>query len=206
MATIVHTDKDFAKLYVFRTQDEHVLYITDFNEGIAEVEATADHTVESLARAISGCFSKKSNFAKAILKAYNCEGNTEFKGFKVDINGKKVTVTEENSDIDDVLELFKQALEDTKEQIAADMFGELMEMVTGIPKEVSSIRCTTEIEFKDKVCEKSWEKWFNSASDTGQQEIVGFGDLLARFTQKAMEDGYSFEVAIEIRQPQSHWL
>lgn len=196
MATIVHTDEDFAKMYVFRTQDEHVLYISNFNEGVATVEITDDHTFDSLARVIFGCFSRKSNFAKAILKAYHCDENMSFKGFAININGKMVNITKENCDIDEIIELIKQAENETKEEAMANSFGQLVEFFTGIPKEVSYVRAIVKIEFKDEASKKSWDEWFGSAKSEKQKEIVGFGDLLARYTQSAMKEGCPFELAV----------
>ena len=196
MATIVHTDEDFAKTYVFRTQDEHVLYISDFKEGVATVELTDDHTLDSLARVIFGCFSKKSNFSEAILKAYHCDENVRFKGFAININGKLVNITKEDCDIDEIIELIKQAEKETQEETMANSFGQLVEFFTGIPKEVSYVRAIVKIEFKDEASEKSWNKWFESAESEEQNEIVSFGDLLARYSQSAMKDGYPFETAV----------
>lgn len=196
MATIVRTDEDFAKMYVFRTQDDHILQIEDFKDGVAKVYVTPDHTIESLARMISGCFSRKSNFASQILEAYHCDKDAEFKGFAIDINGKLVNVTEENSDIDDVLESLRQAVTETKEQVKLDIFGDFLEGLLGIPKELTVLQHTIQIEFKDKPSEKAWKEWINSAQNQEAEKIAIYGDSLARYAQKAMKEGYPFNIAI----------
>lgn len=57
MATIVKTDKEFARYRMFNTQDKHDIFVTDFDDGVAKIDFTDDHTPESMARISPPMFS-----------------------------------------------------------------------------------------------------------------------------------------------------
>lgn len=88
MATMGYFDK--------QTHDTSVLFfrllsdklsgftVTGFKEGIVDITVSPSYDIEDVLDAVMGCFETCSNFKNEVLKVYNCDTNTVFKGIRVE--------------------------------------------------------------------------------------------------------------------------
>ena len=81
MTTFVFDDDEFVKMYKFRTQDNHIILVEEFKDGIATIRPTEGYrNLEEFVDVISGCLDKMSNFVSKVMGVYGCEKNKKFKG------------------------------------------------------------------------------------------------------------------------------
>ena len=79
MITFVFDDDEFVKMYKFRTQDNHIILIEEFSEGIATIRPTEEYrNLEEFADVISGCLDKRSNFVSKLMEVYACKEDEEY--------------------------------------------------------------------------------------------------------------------------------
>ena len=86
---------------VFTVWNEFSIYkdkwfVYDFSDGIATIVTYSLNSLETLEELIEGCFEKKSNFKKVLLKTFDVSPDTPFIGIRVVINGTIVLITHYN--------------------------------------------------------------------------------------------------------------
>ncbi len=198
MATRVSFDKiwDYdKKTRIFRTSSGHSLWIKSFENGIATADPMGSCTITSYAEMIAGCFDEDSNFTSELLRAFDCETDTNFIGIQFEFNCVMILVTKENADKDKIyaewnagmkanaekyLEAYRKTPEYRK-QLKAKFRKETVE------KKVLAIDKSTELEFKDDESKSIWEKWveIKSKNDYGLL-VVAYARRWAKYMQHLM--------------------
>ena len=187
MATIVKTDKEFARYRMFNTKDKHDIFVTDFDDGVAKIDFTDDHTPESMARIIAGCFDKNSNFKEAILEAYDCPSDNCFRGIEVNVFGKKLLVTEKTASISEISSFIRDSIEEFIETLQNKVVEEL-ERRKKVCEDMQEAFRTQNIQFRGAQYEQEWMGWrrYILQEDAGGL-IVFAGEAFARYVQFLIE-------------------
>lgn len=101
--------KSVSKVFFFENDDGYSIFVENFEEGFATVQApvsvtrVGDNLVfymvnsDAFVEFLSGCFNADSNFKEQLLSAYQCDPDTEFNGFIVKQGDFECTITGENS-------------------------------------------------------------------------------------------------------------
>ena len=187
MATIVKADEEFAKYRMFKTQDKHDIFVTDFDDGVARIDFTDDYTPESMARIIVGCFDKNSNFKEAILNAYNCSDEDYFRGIELNVLGKQLLVTEKTASISAISIFIRDSIEEFMETLQKEMIKEL-ERRQKVCKDIEEALQTQTIQFIEKQSEREWMAWSRYVFQEREGELIVFaGETFARYVQFLIE-------------------
>lgn len=216
MATHVNFEKncDYDKrTRIFQISNKGSLRIKSFKNGIAVIEAMMGCSITWFAEMISGCFDEESNFKSELFKAFNCDENTTFIGFRFDYLGETILITKENSDKSQIRDKFDSIAnkETEKYRIEREAYiktpeyrsekaKELKKQIRRkqVEKEVLSLDETMTLEFKDDEAKVIWEKWVetNSNSDYGLGVVI-YARRWAKYMQHLMKkhNKLVFEIA-----------
>lgn len=187
MATIVKKDERFARCCLYNTQDNNIIFVTDFEDGVVKVAFTLDCTPESMARIIAQCFDKDSNFKEEILKEYNSPSNQQFTGIEVNVFGNTMLVTKENASISEISSFIRAAIAEIIENIETIIINE-MEKKEKIKKDMHEAMATQEIQFNSWNDKQNWMAWSQDIIYKNDgKDIVFAGEVFARYVQFLIE-------------------
>ena len=175
MATIVSFDRIYdKKTRIFRTSSKYSLWITSFENGIATADPIGGCMITSYAEMIAGCFDEDSNFTSELLRAFDCEADTNFIGIQFEFNGVMILVTKENADKDKIYAEWNAGMKANAEKAYRKT-------------PVLAIDESTEFEFKDDESKSIWEKWveIKSKNDYGPL-VVAYARRWAKYMQHLM--------------------
>ena len=206
--TMVYFNNNFEEDYrILRTSSKkiEILYVEAFKNGIATISPIGGYNINDFAEVLAGCFEEDSNFASELLRAYECDENTTFKGIQFTFNDATVTVTKENAEASRIYEEWnaimnknyekhcseKEAWLKTPEgQKMLDQQREEEKRKKEIKEKVLEIDETVEMEFKDDESKKIWDNFVEANS----KDLYGMGVIIyarrwAKYMQKIMEKG-----------------
>lgn len=183
MATIIRTNEEFARFRMFNTQDNHVILVADFDDGVAKVVYTSDHTPESMARVIAGCFEKNSNVKEIILKEYNCSDADCFKGIELSVFGKSLCVTEHNADRNKISKFIKSAIDEFIEDFQKKCDKEF-NRIQRIFEDVVTAFDTQQVKFNSTQSEMEWTRWCRYMAQEENGGLISLaGETFAKYVQ-----------------------
>ncbi len=188
MLTFVHADEEFVKMYKFRTQDNHVVLVKEFENGVATIKPTWDYkNLDEFIKVISGCLNEKSNFKKELMKAYGYDENSKLKGINIIILGINVFISPEKKNKDEIqstidASMIKHFERDLREVINSSFHCQYCDYITDIVY-------STEIQFVSEEAERKWRK----KTDKLRETEIGFfivdcADNLAKYIQYLVEN------------------
>lgn len=190
MTTFVHGDEEFVKMYKFRTQENQVLIVKQFEGGIATVKPTGDYrNLWEFAEVISGCLDRNSNFKEELLRAYGYgyDEDSEFLGINIIIIGVEVFIPAKEISADELVDCVK-----TKVSYWCGKLGEkLIDTDFKIRHEsyIEDILKNDEVDFYDRKSEIEWEKLIDiSQYDETYQRIINYAGSLAIYVQYLIKD------------------
>ncbi len=189
MATIVSFDRIYdKKTRIFRTSSKYSLWITSFENGIATADPIGGCMITSYAEMIAGCFDEDSNFTSELLRAFDCEADTNFIGIQFEFNGVMILVTKENADKDKIYAEWNAGMKANAEKAyrkTPEYRAKLC--IRMVEQEVLAIDESTEFEFKDDESKSIWEKWveIKSKNDYGPL-VVAYARRWAKYMQHLM--------------------
>lgn len=188
MITFVHTDEEFVKMYKFRTQNNHVVLVKEFENGVATIEPTWDYkNLEEFIEVISGCLNGKSNFKKELMKAYGHDENSELKGINIIILGINVFISPEKKNKDEIQAIIDSSMIKHFERNLREVIDSLFHC--RYCDYITNIVYSTEIEFVSKEAERKWRKKTDKLRETETGFfIVDYADNLAKYIQYLVED------------------
>lgn len=205
MATKVYFDEiwDYDKeTRIFRTSSRDTLWIKSFKDGIATADPMCGCTITSFAEMIAGCFDEDSNFTSELLRAFDCEADTNFIGIQFEFNGVMLLVTKENADKDKIYAEWNAGMEANAEkyriereaymktpEYRAERAKQLKAQTRRqtVEQEVLAIDESTELEFKDDESKSNWEKWVEINSKDGYSfGVVTYARRWAKYMQHLM--------------------
>ena len=187
MTTFVFDDDEFVKMYKFRTQDNHIILVEEFKDGIATIRPTEGYrNLEEFVDVISGCLDKRSNFVSKVMGVYGCEKNKKFKGIILKIVGISVFIPPEEITGEQIIKIIEKVIQDLYETdlrytIDIDFNVKLCDFVT-------SIYYNTSMEFSSTTAEKMWESESNflTSSENGNR-IFDYAETFAKYAQYLIE-------------------
>ena len=183
MTTFVHSDEEFVKMYKFRTQDNQVVLVKQFEDGIATIEPTKDYkNLDEFAKVISGCLDEKSNFKSLLLKAYGHDEDSEFLGIDIIIVGISIFIPAKNMSAEEVIKLVNEEIS----YVCGNVGEELVDSTfhSNYCEFISSIIYSEDVEFVSDEARFEWEKQLDNfrGSEKGYN-IVDFATTFAIYVQ-----------------------
>lgn len=183
MTTFVHSDEEFARMYKFRTQENQLLLVRQFEDGIATIEPTGNYkSLEEFAEVISGCLDKNSNFKEELFKVYGYDGKFEFLGINFIIIGVEIFIPAKEISVDELVDRIK-----TKVFYWCGNLGKkLIDTDFKIRHEsyIENILKNDEVDFYDMESEIKWGTLIDiSEDDETYQRIINYAGSLAVYVQ-----------------------
>lgn len=185
MATFLHIDDEFAKMRMFRTQENQLLVIRQFENGIATIKPTGNYrSLEEFVEVISGCLDENSNFRKALFNAYGCSEDTKIKGIEIIIIGIKVFIQFKSTSRKEILDLITGRMlalcgRDMRLVIDNNFDSDFDSFLTLIDEK-------TQIEFASDEDEEAWDKqteFLQSEYNEDGYAVVDYARRLAKYIQ-----------------------
>lgn len=187
MITFVFDDDEFVKMYKFRTQDNHIILVEEFSDGIATIRPTEEYrNLEEFADVISGCLDKRSNFVSKLMEVYACKEDEEFKGLILKIIGISVFIPPEEITGEQIIRIIEKGIKDLCE---ADLRYTIdTEFKVKLCDFVTSIYYDTSMEFSSTTAEKMWkrESAFLISYERGNR-IFDYVETFAKYAQYLVE-------------------
>lgn len=193
------------------------LWVEGFEDGIVTVDPVAGCNINTFAEAVAGCFNDDSNFGTEVLRAYNCDENSTFKGIKFEFNGVTLIVTKENADAERIYQEWDAGMKANAEKHRLEREAWLktpegQEYLAqqeaeaarrkAVEAEVLHIDETVEMEFKDEEGKKAWDKMVEvNSKDPYGNGVVKYARRWAKYMQKLIAEG---KTVIEIAEKASH--
>ena len=172
---------------MFNTQDKHDIFVTDFDDGVAKIDFTDDHTPESMARIIAGCFDKNSNFKEAIFEAYDCPSDNCFRGIEVNVFGKKLLVTEKTASVSEISSFIRDSIEEFIKTLQNKLLQELKRQKK-VCEDMQEAFESQSIQFNGVQSEQEWAKWSRYILQDNNGDLIAFaGETFARYVQFLIE-------------------
>ena len=189
------TINSISTIIFFENEEGYGISIEDFDEGFATVQIPIslvpyDNKLilcivngDAFVNFISGCFSKESNFKEMLFKAFDCDSDAEFIGFKL-MQGEFIgTVTEENSSpykIDEVLKSLLNSFTTAAENQLKEATDQYNQKVNSLFDFIDGL----EIDFNSFRAEEEYEE----LAEGRDEESLGYGENFIAYAQYLIRD------------------
>ena len=199
------TIKSVKKFFTFESEDGYDILVEGFSDGFVDVELPITLTHEgskvilytinedNFISFIAGCFAKDSNFKEKVFRAYGCNSDTEFCGFRLMINEEFCLITKYNSSVFKIKESILNLVSKFANNVVNEANKEIAEFNSKVEALDEVLENIETIHFKS---DKAEELYLDVVQEK-EDELSGFGETFVAYVQNFIGKGKSISEIVQ---------